>query len=154
MRAVIQRVQRAAVSVAGAQVAGIGPGMVVLLGIARDDNAATAARLAERVAGLRIFDDGAGRMNLDVASIGGAVLCISQFTLYGDVRRGRRPSFEAAAPAAQAQPLYEAFVAAVRGAGIPCATGVFGAEMQVELVNDGPVTLIVDSADLERPRRA
>ncbi|PFG74440.1 D-aminoacyl-tRNA deacylase [Tepidiforma thermophila] len=154
MRAVIQRVRRAAVSVAGEQVASIGPGMVVLLGIARHDDAATAARLAGRVTGLRIFDDGAGHMNLDLASIGGAVLCISQFTLYGDVRRGRRPSFEAAAPAEQARPLYEAFVAAIRAAGIPCETGVFGAEMQVELVNDGPVTLIVDSADLERPRRA
>jgi D-tyrosyl-tRNA(Tyr) deacylase len=154
MRAVVQRVLRAGVSVAGREVAGIGRGMVVLLGIARDDDVATARRLAERVVGLRIFDDAAGRMNLDLSGVGGAVLCISQFTLYGDVRRGRRPAFDAAAPAEQARPLYDAFVAAVRATGIPCETGVFGAEMQVELVNDGPVTLIVDSADLERPRRA
>lgn len=154
MRAVVQRVTRAAVTVHGRETGQIACGMVVLLGVANDDDVATACRLADRVVGLRIFDDAEGRMNLDVAAVGGAVLCISQFTLYGDVRRGRRPSFDAAAPGPVAQPLYEAFVGAIRASGVRCETGEFGAEMQLELVNDGPVTLVLDSRDLERPRRA
>jgi D-tyrosyl-tRNA(Tyr) deacylase len=154
VRAVIQRVARASVSVGGEPVASIGPGLVVLLGVADDDTLETSDRLAGKVAGLRIFEDEAGKMNLSTADIGGSVLCISQFTLYGDVRRGRRPSFEAAAPPDSARPLYEAFCGGVEREGLPCARGVFGAHMVVELVNDGPVTLILDSDDLDRPRRA
>lgn len=154
MRAVVQRVTRASVHVQGSSVGRIGRGMVVLLGIARDDGEGIERRMAERIVRLRIFDDEHGRMHFDVAGVGGALLCVSQFTLYGDVRRGRRPSFDAAADAAVARPLYEEFVRCVRELGVACETGIFGAEMQVELVNDGPVTLVIDSNDLERPRRA
>jgi D-tyrosyl-tRNA(Tyr) deacylase len=145
MRAVLQRVRQARV-VIGEEVAGrIGPGLLVLLGVAKTDTAAEARWLADKVIGLRLFNDAAGKMNLSLTDVGGAVLVVSQFTLYGDCRKGRRPSFIDAAAPDLAVPLYEAFVAAVRAQGVPTESGRFGAMMQVELVNDGPVTLIVDS---------
>jgi D-tyrosyl-tRNA(Tyr) deacylase len=153
MRAVVQRVRRASVTVEGIVVSQIGPGLLVLLGVGEGDDDGTARRMADKVAGLRIFEDAEGKMNLDTAAVGASVLCVSQFTLYGDVRRGRRPSFDRAAGSETAAPLYEAFCSGIEARGIPCGRGVFGAEMQVELVNDGPVTLILDSADLERPRQ-
>jgi len=145
MRAVIQRVSRASVSVDGAVTGAIGPGLVVLVGVAREDDGAAADYLAAKVAGLRIFPDQEGRMNRSVAEAGGALLVISQFTLYGDVRKGRRPSFDRAAPPETARALYDRFVAAARGLGLPVQTGVFQAIMQVELVNDGPVTILCDT---------
>ncbi len=154
MRAVVQRVSRSEVRVQGKPVAAIGRGLLVLLGVTHRDTPATAQALARRVATLRVFDDTDGRMNLDLGAVGGEVLCVSQFTLYGDVRRGRRPSFEAAAPGATALSCYRAFVDTVRTLGFSCKEGVFGAEMEVELVNDGPVTLLLDSDELARPRRA
>lgn len=154
MRAVVQRVSRAAVRVDERTVGSIDAGLLVLLGITHDDTPAVAEKLAAKVTGLRIFEDPDGKMNLSVAEFGGAVLCISQFTLYGDVRRGRRPSFDAAARPEEAEPLYEAFCAAIEREGLRCERGVFGAHMDVDLVNHGPVTLIVDSADLDQPRRA
>jgi D-tyrosyl-tRNA(Tyr) deacylase len=154
VRAVVQRVARASVSVNGEAVAAIGRGFLVLLGVHRDDGEREAAQLAAKIASLRLFDDPAGQVNLDLAEAGGEVLCVSQFTLYGDVRRGRRPSFDEAAAGREAEPLYEAFCARVEIAGIRCRRGIFGAHMQVELVNDGPVTLVIDTADLKRPRRA
>lgn len=154
MRAVIQRVREASVAVEGQEISRIGRGMVVLLGIAATDTEADVARLAAKVAGLRIFEDDEGKMNLDLAAAGGAVLCVSQFTLYADVRRGNRPSFDAAAPRALAEPLYDTFCTAIAAHGIECRRGVFGAEMQVRLLNDGPVTVIVDTEALDRPRNA
>lgn len=145
MRAVLQRVTRARVLVDAKVVGDIGPGLLVLLGVARSDTPEQARWLADKVVGLRVFVDAEGKMNRDVAEAGGAVLVVSQFTLYGDCRKGRRPSFVDAAPPELTVPLYEAFVNAVKAQGIPTATGRFGAMMQVELVNDGPVTLIVDS---------
>ena len=145
MRAVIQRVSSASVTVDGAEVGAIGRGLLVLLGVARSDVEADAAAIAGRIAGLRIFDDADGRMNLAVGDVGGAVLVVSQFTLLGDCRGGRRPSYIEAAPPEIANPLYEAVVASLRGAGLAVATGVFRTHMAVELVNDGPVTLLVDS---------
>jgi D-tyrosyl-tRNA(Tyr) deacylase len=145
MRAVIQRVSRAKVSIAGETAGEIGPGLLVLLGITHDDTPAQARWLAEKIAGLRIFGDTDGKMNRDVAEVGGGVLIVSQFTLYGDCRKGRRPSFIEAAPPPVAIPLYEEFVNAVKALGVPVATGRFGADMQVELVNDGPVTVILDT---------
>ncbi len=145
MRAVIQRVSRASVSVDGKIVGQIDQGLLVLLGVSRTDAESAADYLAEKIAGLRIFEDPAGKMNLSLAEINGAVLLVSQFTLYGDVRRGKRPSFDAAAPPEQAGKLYEYMVERLRGLGIPCQTGVFQAMMQVELVNDGPVTILLDS---------
>src|SRR5205823_7440795 len=120
----------------------IGPGLLVLLGIAPADSRDDAVWLADKIVGLRIFSDEAGKMNRSVAEVGGGVLVVSQFTLYGDCRKGRRPSFIGAAPPETAVPLYEAFLDAVRALGVPVAAGRFGADMQVELVNDGPVTLI------------
>lgn len=156
MRALVQRVSRASVRVDGGdEVTGaIAGGLLVLLGVTHDDDEAVAETLARKVAGLRVFEDGEGRMNRDLAATGGAVLCVSQFTLYGSVRRGRRPSFTEAAEAERAEALYERFCAAVAAAGVRCERGRFGARMAVESVNDGPVTLLIDSADLERPRRA
>lgn len=154
MRVVIQRVTAASVMVAGETAGAIEKGMVVLVGIAKDDTTETVRRMAEKVTGLRIFEDGEGRMNVSPTAAGAEVLCISQFTLFGDVRRGKRPSFDRAAPGEFAQPLYEQFCEAIERAGLRCARGVFAAEMAVSLVNDGPVTLIIDSADLEHPRRA
>lgn len=154
MRAVVQRVASARVVVDGEAKGQIGRGLLVLLGVSRDDSTAEAALLAGKVSRLRVFEDAAGKMNLDVASAGGAVLCVSQFTLYGDTRKGNRPSFDGAAPGPQAEPLYESFCREIEATGLACERGVFGAEMQVELVNDGPVTLILDTDDLVRPRRA
>ncbi len=146
MRAVVQRVSRAKVTV-GAEVTGeIGLGLVVLLGVGTGDTRAAADYLVEKMVGLRIFEDDGGKMNLSVAEVSGAVLVVSQFTLYGDARKGRRPSFDAAAPPEQARELYEYFVEGVRAAGLRCETGRFQETMQVELVNDGPVTILLDSA--------
>jgi D-tyrosyl-tRNA(Tyr) deacylase len=144
MRAVIQRVQRARVTIDGEVAGEIGVGLLVLLGVTYSDKEEQANWLAEKIVGLRIFADDDGKMNRDVTEAGGAVLVVSQFTLYGDCRKGRRPSFVDAAAPPIAIPLYEAFVNGVKRLGIPVATGRFGADMQVELVNDGPVTLIVD----------
>jgi D-aminoacyl-tRNA deacylase len=145
MRAVVQRVSRARVLVGEEVVGEIGRGLVVLLGVARSDTAEQATWLADKVVSLRIFQDAQENMNLGLGDVSGAVLVVSQFTLYGDCRKGRRPSFVDAAPPEIAIPLYETFVNAIKANGIPTATGRFGAMMQVELVNDGPVTLIVDS---------
>jgi D-tyrosyl-tRNA(Tyr) deacylase len=145
MRAVVQRVSRARVVVANQTVGEIGSGLLVLLGVAADDSEADAGYLAEKVCTLRIFEDPEGKMNLDVVQAGGAILAVSQFTLYGDVRRGRRPSFDAAARPERARELYESFVERVRQRGLRCETGRFQAEMQVELVNQGPVTILLDS---------
>jgi D-tyrosyl-tRNA(Tyr) deacylase len=138
MRALVQRVSRAAVDVDGARVAEIGPGLLVLLGITHDDTAADADRLADKVRALRIFPDADGRMNEPLGD-GRAVLCVSQFTLYGDARRGNRPAYVAAARPEQAEPLYERFCDR-----LDARRGVFGAHMDVELVNDGPVTLLLE----------
>jgi D-aminoacyl-tRNA deacylase len=146
MRAVVQRVSRAQVSVNEEIVGEIGRGLLVLLGVTHTDADADAEYLADKVAGLRVFEDEHGKMNLDAGSIGGAILVVSQFTLYGDVRRGKRPSFDAAAPPERARHLYEYFVDRIRAAGLPCQTGRFQEMMQVELVNDGPVTILLDSA--------
>ncbi len=145
MRAVVQRVARAAVRVGEETVGAIGPGLLVLLGVARDDGPAEAQALADKVAHLRIFDDGAGRLNLSLLEIGGSALVVPQFTLYGDTRRGRRPSFVMAAPPSVAGPLHEEFVDRLRAAGLQVATGRFRATMLVEIHNDGPVTLILDT---------
>ncbi len=144
MKAVVQRVSRASVRVDGREVGAIGRGLLVLLGVARGDDPSKVAWMADKIAGLRVFADEEGKMNRDLASVGGEVLVVSQFTLYGDVSRGRRPSFVAAAPPEEAIPLYQAFVAALRERGLRVATGEFGAMMQVELVNDGPVTLVIE----------
>jgi D-tyrosyl-tRNA(Tyr) deacylase len=145
MRACVQRVSRASVTVDGAVVGQIGPGLMVLLGVATDDTEADADYLAEKIATLRIFEDAEGKMNQSLAEASGAMLVISQFTLYGDCRKGRRPSFTAAAPPELAERLYERFVAQVRAQGIPTETGRFRAMMQVELVNEGPVTMLLES---------
>ena len=145
MRAVVQRVARASVAIAEETVGAIGPGLLVLLGVAPGDGAAEATWLADKILGLRLFADDAGKMNRAVAEIGGGVLVVSQFTLYGDCRKGRRPSFVAAAAPDIAEPLYDAFVQRLRVGGVPVATGRFAADMLVELANDGPVTLIVDT---------
>lgn len=154
MRALVQRVSRASVRVDGEVAGAIESGFLVLLGVTHRDDEAIADALARKVAGLRVFEDADGKMNLDLAAAGGAILCVSQFTLYGSVRKGRRPSFTEAADPARAEALYERFCAAVEGEGVRCERGRFGAHMEVESVNDGPVTLLIDSADLERPRRA
>jgi D-tyrosyl-tRNA(Tyr) deacylase len=146
MRACIQRVQEAKVTVEDAVVGEIGPGMLVLLGVASGDAEADARWMADKIAGLRIFEDDDGKMNLGLSESGGAMLVVSQFTLLGDCRKGRRPSFVDAAPPELAESLYETFVAAVRSRGIAVATGRFRAQMLVSLVNDGPVTLIVETA--------
>ena len=145
MRAVVQRVTAARVEVAGAVVGTIGRGFLVLLGVAQGDTAADAAYLAEKTASLRVFEDAAGKMNLALQEVGGAVLAVSQFTLLGDARKGNRPSFVAAAPPGEASTLYEEVAALLRARSVPVATGVFRAHMEVELVNDGPVTLLLDS---------
>ncbi|NBO91562.1 MAG: D-tyrosyl-tRNA(Tyr) deacylase [Planctomycetia bacterium] len=147
MRAVIQRVSRASVTIDGQVVGAIGPGLLVLLGVAPDDSLRQARWLADKVVHLRIFADTAGKMNRSVQEIAGGMLIVSQFTLYGDVSRGRRPSFVNAAGPPVAGPLVEAFVSAVRELGVEPATGRFGADMAVELINDGPVTLVVDTPE-------
>jgi D-aminoacyl-tRNA deacylase len=145
MRAVVQRVSRASVTINEAVAGEIGCGLLVLLGVGAGDTRADADYLAEKIIGLRIFEDGNGKMNLSVAEVGGALLVVSQFTLYGDARKGKRPSFDAAAPPQQARELYEYFVEKVRAAGLRCETGRFQETMQVELVNEGPVTILLDS---------
>ena len=145
MRVVIQRVSEASVTVAQQTVGAIGQGLVVLLGVAQGDTSQEAKALAEKTAGLRIFEDDAGKMNRSVEEIGGSLLVVSQFTLLGDCRKGRRPGFTDAAPPELADQLYEEYVAALRSRGVNVATGVFRADMQVALVNDGPVTMLLDS---------
>lgn len=153
MRVVIQRVSRASVKVEGQTVASIGQGLLLLVGVAQGDDEAQAQRMACKCAEMRIFPDAEGKFNLSVTDTGGEALVVSQFTLLADVRRGRRPSFTNAAPPQLAEPLVEAFAQALRQAGVPSQTGRFGAKMDVELVNDGPVTIVMDSLDLDRPRR-
>ena len=145
MRAVVQRVSEASVTVDGAITGQIGRGFLVLLGIAGDDTEQDVVWIAEKIAGLRVFEDSEGRMNLGLAEVAGAVLLVSQFTLYGDCRKGRRPSFVAAARPEVAIPLYESVIAELRGHGLPVETGKFQAHMDVRLLNDGPVTLLLDS---------
>src|SRR5258708_27585984 len=146
MRVVVQRVSHARVRVSGDITGEIGLGLLVLLGVGAGDTRAEADYIAEKTIGLRIFEDAGGKMNLSVAEVGGALLVVSQFTLYGDARRGKRPSFDAAAPPEQARELYEYFVEKVGAAGLRCETGRFQETMQVELVNDGPVTILLDPA--------
>ncbi|MFN2578556.1 MAG: D-aminoacyl-tRNA deacylase [Pyrinomonadaceae bacterium] len=148
MRAVLQRVTRASVKVDSEMIGEIGNGLVVLLGIARDDTKVEAAYLVDKIARLRIFDDEEGKMNLSVIDVSGGLLIVSQFTLYGDVRRGLRPSWIEAAPPEVAEPLYDFFVRQARAAIDDVATGKFQAMMQVELINDGPVTILLDSKKL------
>ncbi len=148
MRAVVQRVSRARVVVDGQVTGEIGAGLVVLLGVGRGDTSASAAYLAEKVAGLRIFNDDQGKMNRSLLEMGGAALVVSQFTLYGDIRRGRRPGFDQAAAPAQANQLYEEFVRELGAKGVRVETGVFQARMSVELANEGPVTILLDSEKL------
>ena len=154
MRAVIQRVGRASVTVGEERVADIGRGLVVLLGVAAGDSAEDAAKLARKTADLRIFADAAGRFDLSLLEVSGQALVVSQFTLLADVRKGRRPSFTQAAAPEEAEPLVEAFCAALRAAGVEVQTGSFGVRMLVEIHNDGPVTIILDSHELERPRHS
>lgn len=145
MRACVQRVREASVTVGGEVTGRIGRGVLVLLGVARDDRVEDAQYLADKIANLRIFDDDEGKMNLSLTDVGGALLVVSQFTLWGDCRKGRRPSYIEAAPPEIAEPLYESFIGAVGALGITTATGRFRTDMQVALVNDGPVTLLIDS---------
>ena len=145
MRAIVQRVSRASVSVEGRVAGQIGAGVLILLGVGKTDNPEAAVYLAEKVANLRIFADAAGKMNYSLLDVGGSALVVSQFTLYGDTRGGRRPSYIQAAPPEMANRLYEEFVRGLRALGVGAETGVFQAHMQVELVNDGPVTILLDS---------
>jgi D-tyrosyl-tRNA(Tyr) deacylase len=153
VKLVIQRVQRASVAVAGDVIASIGPGLLVLAGVRNGDSLAEARRLAAKTAELRILAGEQGRFNRSLLDTDNECLVVSQFTLYADVRRGRRPSFNAAAPAEVAEPLVEAFAAELEALGVRVARGRFGAMMQVDLTNDGPVTLVIDSSDLDQPRR-
>jgi len=146
MRAIVQRVSRAQVSAGGEIVGKIGPGLLVLIGVSKTDTQADADYLAAKILGLRIFDDESGKMNRSLEESGGSVLAVSQFTLYGDARKGRRPSFDRAASPPLASELYEYFVAQIRRAGVVLETGRFQATMQVELINDGPVTILLDSS--------
>ena len=145
MRVLLQRVTRAAVTVEGRTVGEIGSGLLALVGVAHEDTAATAQRLAAKTAALRVFADDERLMNRSVSDVGGAILAVSQFTLYADARRGNRPSFTAAAAPEQGEAVCEAYVAALRAAGLPVQTGVFGAHMLVELANDGPVTVLLEA---------
>ncbi|MFO0866908.1 MAG: D-aminoacyl-tRNA deacylase [Gemmataceae bacterium] len=145
MRAVLQRVSRAKVTVEGETIGEVGPGLLVLLGVGANRYAGQREVARRKIVGLRIFNDDDGKMNRDVVEVGGSILIVSQFTLYGDARKGRRPSFISAAPSAIAIPLYEQFINGIKSLGVPTATGKFGADMKVELVNDGPVTLIIDT---------
>jgi D-tyrosyl-tRNA(Tyr) deacylase len=148
MRAVLQRVTRARVLVQGNVTGEIGPGLAVLIAVGRDDTAAAAVFMAEKIVNLRIFGDEQGKMNRSLLDVGGAVLAVSQFTLYGDARGQRRPSFIHAAPPAQGKALYEEFVGALQALGVRVATGIFQTHMSVEIVNDGPVTILLDSDKL------
>jgi D-tyrosyl-tRNA(Tyr) deacylase len=154
MRLVLQRVSRASVSFDGETVGAIGPGLLILIGIRHGDGEAQAQRLAAKTAELRIFEDGEGRFDRSLLETGGEVLVVSQFTLYGDLGKGRRPSFNDAARPELAEPLIETFAQALEALGVPVARGRFGAHMDVELVNDGPVTLILDSDARDQPRRS
>jgi D-aminoacyl-tRNA deacylase len=145
MRAVVQRVSRASVSVGGAVTGAIEAGLLVLLGVGLEDEPSDAGYLADKIVGLRIFEDEDEKMNRSVIDVGGAILAVSQFTLYGDVRRGKRPSFDAAARPERARELYEYFVSRIRALGVRCETGIFQAMMEIELVNSGPVTILIDS---------
>jgi D-aminoacyl-tRNA deacylase len=145
VRAVVQRVSRAKVTVEGTTIGEIGQGLLVLLGVGRGDAESDAIYLAEKIAGLRVFEDENGKMNRNIVEAGGSVLAVSQFTLYGDVRKGKRPSFDDAAQPDEARRLYEFFVERIRALGLRCETGQFQAMMQVELVNEGPVTILLDS---------
>ena len=145
MRAVAQRVSRASVTVEGRVTGEIGPGLMILLGVGREDTSAVAASMAEKLANLRIFEDDQGKMNRSLLDVKGAALVVSQFTLYGDARGQRRPSFIAAAPREKAKTLYEEFTVAMQGLGVSVATGIFQTMMSVELVNEGPVTILLDS---------
>ena len=153
MRAVVQRVSSASVSIGGEAVSRIGAGLVVLAAVGRDDTDADAEYIVEKTVHLRVFPDAEGRFDRSVLDVGGSLLVVSQFTLYGDVRKGRRPSFTEAAPPAEAEERFAALVERFRAAGVPVETGRFQAMMDVALVNDGPVTLILDSSDRHRPRR-
>lgn len=153
MRAVVQRVSSASVSIDGEEVSRIGAGLVVLAAVGRDDTDADADYIVEKTVHLRVFPDAEGRFDRSVEDVGGSLLVVSQFTLYGDVRRGRRPSFTEAAPPAEAEERFAALVERFRATGVPVETGQFQAMMDVALVNDGPVTLILDSSDRHRPRR-
>lgn len=146
MRAVVQRVSRAQVTVRQKITGQIGLGLLVLLGVGSEDTDADAIYLAGKIAGLRVFDDEQGKMNLSVRDIGGGILAVSQFTLYGDVRKGKRPSFDAAAPPEKARQLYQLFVEQIRVSGLQCEIGCFQEMMTVELANEGPVTILLDSA--------
>ncbi len=145
MRVLLQRVSRATVAVDGAETGSIGRGFLALVGVTHEDDVAAARKLAAKTARLRVFADEAGLMNLALGDVGGAVLAVSQFTLYADTRRGNRPSFTGAAAPEQGEAVYEAFVEALRAEGVPVETGVFGAHMQVELINDGPVTILLET---------
>jgi D-tyrosyl-tRNA(Tyr) deacylase len=145
MRAVVQRVTSASVSVSGGTVSRVGRGMLVLLGATSNDSEKDVFWLAEKIAGLRIFSDSSGKMNLDVSQINGEILVVSQFTLYGDCRKGKRPSYSLAATAETARKLYSLFLSNIASKGVPVKEGVFGEMMEVELINDGPVTLIIES---------
>jgi D-aminoacyl-tRNA deacylase len=147
MRLLIQRVREAKVIAHGCTQGAIRTGLLTLVGIARTDTAETAAYCADKLLGLRIFPDDNGKMNLNIADAGGSILVVSQFTLYGDVRKGRRPSFDRAAPPAEALSIYNLFVDILRKGPVPIETGIFQAEMEVHLVNQGPVTLLIDSAE-------
>jgi D-aminoacyl-tRNA deacylase len=153
LKAVIQRVTSASVVVDGETVGAIGRGLLVLLGVARGDSTGEARRLATKTAEMRIFEDSEGRFNLSLLDVGGEALVVSQFTLFADTRRGRRPSFIDAAPPEVAEPLVREFEAALRELGVVVSGGRFGAHMHVDLVNDGPVTIILNTADFDRPRR-
>jgi D-aminoacyl-tRNA deacylase len=150
MRVLLQRVSEAAVRVDGEVIGAVGRGLLALVGITHGDDEAVVARMAEKVVGLRIFSDTAGKTNLSVADVGGAILIVSQFTLYADTRRGRRPGFSAAADPQRAAELVKGFVTAITDRGINTATGRFGADMAVSLINDGPVTIWLDSHDWQR----
>jgi len=150
MRLVIQRVSQASVMVDQSTVSAIGTGLLVLVGISREDSGSDADYLVEKLTGLRIFPDAKGKMNLDIRQAGGSLLIVSQFTLYGDCRRGRRPSFDRAAAPDRARVLYDYFVAAVRSTGVNVQAGIFQASMSVALVNQGPVTILIESEDRKR----
>jgi D-tyrosyl-tRNA(Tyr) deacylase len=150
VRLVIQRVKESQVTVNGSTTGSIRSGLLVFIGIAREDTRAEADYMLDKLVGLRIFPDDSGKMNRNIAECGGALLLVSQFTLYGDCRKGRRPSFDRAAPPEQAQALYEYFVEAARRGSVPVETGVFQASMEVHLINDGPVTILLDSDDRRR----
>lgn len=154
MRVVLQRVSRAVVRVDGETIAEIGKGLLILVGVKTGDSEKDAEFLAEKCSGLRVFEDGQGKMNLALSDVRGSVLAVSQFTLYGDCRKGRRPSFTDAAPPEAGERLYEHFVSKLREFGAPVQTGKFGAKMEVELANDGPVTFVLDTDSKEREARS